>query len=1252
MPERFNWLHLTDLHFGQAIQGPLWPNIREAFFKNLRDLHGACGPWHAVLFTGDLVQSGARDEFERMEAEVLCRLWEVLEQLGSGGAVLLAVPGNHDLQWPTSKSSAFRQLLRTGGLSEVEDEFWGAAVGEYRAAVGATFTEYEAWWREQPFRKGVSVNTGLLPGDFSATLEVMSRRIGIVGLNTTFLQLERGEFRGRLACDVRQLHAACGGDGVDWVAKHDVCLLLTHHGPDWLDTRFQEHYPEINPAGRFAVHLFGHMHETLTRTTIIGGGKPLRQWQGNSLFGLEKYGDPPKAERRHGYLAGSIEFGNAGTTIRHWPRRATPRPNGWRLVPDHDAAELLDDNGTAPELVAGLGLPQVQETQTLSAPLSVPSSLPPRNVLLSSYTRIARPLWDIIDLAGLSGDSHHLAVQRFLLRQLYLPLRITTESLRTDEPATVGQVGEPEEQSTATPLAEERASAQRARIPFGRWLSSALSAVEGYDPGGNNTGGAPVPRLLIRGGPGAGKTTLLRWFATACLLRREDDPDFAVLPDSESLPEIIWLPILVPCRDLQAAPVGTDALEKLLSHALSRMSLDEAQIEPLTAFLLGELEEGRAILLVDGLDEIADTGSLAAFREMIEVSAKRFPRMPILATARIVGYGETPWRLGEGFAHASLAEIAPEEKDSFIDRWCQFAIPEPSRRTSVAERLRRGIHGSERMERLTANPMSLATIAHVQRRVGKLPTRRHRIYWEALGVLLNWRFDAEEAMDPDEALPQLQYLAYAMCDRGVQRLRREEVLKLLEEVRSDCPNIRLMQAHSPSAFLADLVRSTGLLVETSEVGTDGSPTLAYEFGHTTFQEYLAALALLEGRFPGHRQGTAFAERVRPLARRITSLLGPSASERLMADSWREVLRFCVATCHDDDVDPVLQVVLEPNSNEEAHARAILALLCLADEPNVSRETAASILRRFAEEVDNRDGSQETGDTRATLEAASSIWLEPLRATLVGEFIRREPDTREAVNGLLHKLVTVPAGEAERLAWMERQVAALKESSSAESIAAALAIQAAAFRGQAEMVPGLVQGLTALVSRGPAAADAACWALGGLSRAFRGSPPRWTPTSQEFETLLPYMTNLHSDPPALIAVVSIAAGHRIREAVPACIGLLDHSWARVRSVAAEALGRIRDEQALYALRSALAVDDSAKRLAAMGGVARATGDRISRCLLSQYLNGEFYWLDPREPITTSRASEAAQVLLRTEGEVRDRYEILAKEWGLQLEWRSE
>src|SRR4051812_31199700 len=72
-------------------------------------------------------------------------------------------------------------------------------------------------------------------------------------------------------------------------------------GPDWLTLESRQHgHSEIAPAGRFALHLFGHMHENEIVYVSIGGGSPIRRCQSRSVFGMEHFGDPPVKQRSHG----------------------------------------------------------------------------------------------------------------------------------------------------------------------------------------------------------------------------------------------------------------------------------------------------------------------------------------------------------------------------------------------------------------------------------------------------------------------------------------------------------------------------------------------------------------------------------------------------------------------------------------------------------------------------------------------------------------------------------------------------------------------------------------------------------------------------------------------------------------------------------------------------------------------------------------------------------------------------------------
>jgi hypothetical protein len=352
---RFSWLHLTDLHYGLDRQGYLWPNLRQPFLDDLKELRKHCGPWNAVFFTGDLVQSGGAEQFEQMQKEFLTPLWQRLGELDSGDAVLLAVPGNHDLNRmpPAKLRSAFHTLRNAGGFDAIADEFWKEAAGNHRRVIDKSFAAYMQWWHGAPHRPADdSIRTGVLPGDFAVTVPVRDRKIGIVGLNTAFLQLGEGDYKGQLVWALEQIGAPLFPEGIDiWEKQHDTCILLSHHGPDWLTPKAQsDGRTEIAPATRFAFQLFGHNHEPrISYLRSDGAISAQRLLQGCSVFGMEKYGNPPSVARIHGYSAGQIEFDGERATLRLWPRAAVNRDGPWEFIPDYVHAKLTANHCTHPE---------------------------------------------------------------------------------------------------------------------------------------------------------------------------------------------------------------------------------------------------------------------------------------------------------------------------------------------------------------------------------------------------------------------------------------------------------------------------------------------------------------------------------------------------------------------------------------------------------------------------------------------------------------------------------------------------------------------------------------------------------------------------------------------------------------------------------------------------------------------------------------------------------------------------------------
>ncbi|MEA5564739.1 NACHT domain-containing protein [Anabaena sp. UHCC 0399] len=698
------------------------------------------------------------------------------------------------------------------------------------------------------------------------------------------------------------------------------------------------------------------------------------------------------------------------------------------------------------------------------------------------YRELALGFCDIIDLANLPELDRHIATQKLLLRQLYVALRVQVEI------ACKVEVNKTEVEA----IDKRRIALQRKRAGW---------SIEDRDEKDNRGQRvsigerlAEARRLVVLGDPGAGKTTMLRWMATAYLLRLKQDQDWKDLPDVSTLPNEDWLPIIIRCRDLDETSLN-GSLGDILSYTLRKAEMRESECTALGDTLRQKLQQGTALLLIDGLDEITDPRLRARFCEQIEKICDAYKQAPIIVTSRIVGYREMGYRMGRQFEHVTVAELTKEDKDDFASRWCDIT-ESPERRERAKIDLIKDIHSAERIERLTGNPMLLTTMALVKRKVGKLPTRRHKLYAQAVDVLLNWRSQVDDPIDDDEALPQLEYIAYAMCHRGVQQLRKDEVIELCEKFREEYPNLHEVKKHTPKEFLNLLERRTGILVEAGIMAHNGRDIPVFEFRHLTFQEYLAGLALVQGHFPNRDRSLNLADYVAPLAAQIHEVESSAPfrnKEVVVTENWREALRLCVASCNDDDVDDVLRAILKPLDAEDSpttvRPRAVLATLCLADEPNVSEQIAMKILQEFVRNIGESDGNAPFSQTSvdiAVKELAESQWAATLRLLLLQEFQQREAKDRGSCGELLGIIATESMSNDPEIIhqYYLKQVSCLKLSQE-ESIEASFVIKQICWRRIIfpqshqllfEDVPGMVDVLLEMLMGSTSTSHAAAEAL--------------------------------------------------------------------------------------------------------------------------------------------------------------------------------
>ena len=272
------------------------------------------------------------------------------------------------------------------------------------------------------------------------------------------------------------------------------------------------------------------------------------------------------------------------------------------------------------------------------------------------------------------------------------------------------------------------------------------------------------------------------------------------------------------------------------------------------------LENGKALVLLDGLDEVHDPSE----RSRVVHHVKNFylnyrgntdRSLPatgqsnkFVITSRIVGYREAPLE-AEDIFHLTLLDFNKEQISQFAENWClTYEIaqsgdtPKAARDAEVEKsKLLKSIFGNAGVEKLAANPLLLTILALIHRQGTELPNRRAELYELYLTTLIKtWNRARSLAgmsvgsMDDKETVKILAPLAYWMhANRPSGTARRIELEREITRHFSERRKLVLDDAEREAArFLDDVRTYSGLLAER---GPD-----AYGFVHLTFEEYLAA----------------------------------------------------------------------------------------------------------------------------------------------------------------------------------------------------------------------------------------------------------------------------------------------------------------------------------------------------------------------------------------------------------------------------
>jgi len=345
--------------------------------------------------------------------------------------------------------------------------------------------------------------------------------------------------------------------------------------------------------------------------------------------------------------------------------------------------------------------------------------------------------------------------------------------------------------------------------------------------------------LIILGDPGAGKSTFLKYLALK-LARGEG----AELGLDGRLP--VLLPLSAYANVLAEKEVRLDAF--IAQHFTDTVSARP----PIAQMLADALESGRALILLDGLDEVRDVNLRNTVVERVTdfYAAHRQAGNKFVLTSRIVGYRQVR-PTAEGLGECTLVDFNDEEIAAFVERWT-LALEkqaqgetEMARRDAEAERreLLDAVQHNPGVRRLAANPLLLTILALMKRQGVTLPERRVQLYDQYVTTLIaTWNRARSlsgrapgKGLDDVQTLRVLAPLALWMHREapGVGLVKHPALLRRLTAIFAERGADDPEQA--ARRFLEDVHEHTALLLER---GPD-----EYGFIHLTFEEYLAAVGL-------------------------------------------------------------------------------------------------------------------------------------------------------------------------------------------------------------------------------------------------------------------------------------------------------------------------------------------------------------------------------------------------------------------------
>jgi hypothetical protein len=336
-------------------------------------------------------------------------------------------------------------------------------------------------------------------------------------------------------------------------------------------------------------------------------------------------------------------------------------------------------------------------------------------------------------------------------------------------------------------------------------------------------------RTVVLGDPGAGKSTLARKLVY----------DLA----ADKLENLLGVvPILLVVRD------HTQSIKnehELVEHYLKAACRKSYNLDPPDEALEYLLMNGRAVVVIDGVDELGDARFRESFASSVVAFATLYPLVTLVTTSRTVGYEDAPLDRSL-FSDVRVKPFNRRQVETYSKRW--FQLDESVRKMERKDLASAFLADSAELDDLRMNPLLLSLLCALYSSEHYIPRNRPEVYQKCADLLFD-KWDRSRGIEVRQELgayvrTAIRRLAWRIFTdpQGRQALPKAEIRQFLAtEVLAK----RFAEEDEAIQAAEDFLDfCTGRAWVLTDIGTDRKET-RYGFVHRTFLEYFAAAQLVK-----------------------------------------------------------------------------------------------------------------------------------------------------------------------------------------------------------------------------------------------------------------------------------------------------------------------------------------------------------------------------------------------------------------------